>query len=159
MNQITGASEVAAAIQSLARKSYEASRRALIRSVNRVHSVAIDYAPRGPTQSQRRALNKTKRRGKRKATAHTRAMPGGLEKSIERCVEGLDGYVYVAANAPAGKYAARIHDEKGKTWRRRGPGTIAKGVNADEKFIERAINDERQNIIKIIENEHGRVKL
>lgn len=36
---------------------------------------------------------------------------------------------------PGGKYALRIHDEKGKAWRRRGPGTVAKGARADDKFI------------------------
>jgi hypothetical protein len=159
MSQVTGASEVASALLALGRKSFEASQRALNRAVNKVHSTAIRYAPRSPTQAQRRALNKTRRKGKRKADATTRAMPGGLEKSIERRVEGLNGYVYVASNSPGGKYAARIHDGKGKTWKNRGPGTIAKGAKADDKFIERAITDERPNIIKIIEDEHRKVTL
>ena len=159
MSQVTGANEVAAAIQALARKSHDASQRALNRAVNKVHSTAIKYAPRSPTQAQRRAQNKTKKRGKRKADATTRAQPGGLEKSIERRVEGLNAYVYVASNSPAGKYAARIHDGKGKSWRNRGPGTISKGAKADDKFIERAITDEHQNIIKIIEDEHRKVTL
>ena len=50
-----------------------------------------------------------------------------------------DAEVYVAANAEAGKYAKRIHDEKGKTWRKRGPGTVAKGARADDKYILRAV--------------------
>lgn len=45
----------------------------------------------------------------------------------------------MAANAEAGKYAKRIHDEKGKTWRKRGPGTVAKGARADDKYIQRAV--------------------
>ena len=157
---ITGASEIADSIRALARKSYAASQKALKRASLRVQRTAIDYSPRSPTQSQRRgALNKTKRRRKGKAGAFTRAMPGGLEKSIESRVEGLNAYVYVAANAPGGKYAAKIHDEKGKTWSKRGPGTIAKGTKADDKFIARAISDEEQNIIKIIESEHRKVTL
>lgn len=159
MSQVTGANEVAAAILALGRKSFEASQKALVRASNKAQRVAIDYAPRSPTQAQRRALNKTKRKGKRKATATTRAMPGGLEKSIEKRVEGLNAYVYVASNSPGGKYAARIHDGKGKSWRNRGPGTIAKGAKADDKFIERAITDEHQNIVKIIEDEHRKVSL
>lgn len=156
---ITGASEIANSIRALARKSYAASQKALKRASLRVQRTAIDYSPRSPTQSQRRALNKTKRRRRGKAGAFTRAMPGGLEKSIESRVEGLNAYVYVAANAPGGKYAAKIHDEKGKTWKKRGPGTVAKGAKADEKFISRAINDEQQNIVRILEDEHRKVTL
>lgn len=48
---------------------------------------------------------------------------------------------YVSRHSEAGAYARRIHDDKGKTWFNRGIGTIAKGPQADEKFIERAIND------------------
>ena len=51
---------------------------------------------------------------------------------------------------PRGKYVGRITTKK-KDLEAQYSVTIAKGVNADYKFIERAINDERQNIIKIIE--------
>ena len=60
--------------------------------------------------------------------------------------------VFVASNSQAGRYARRIHDEKGVTWRNRGPGTIAKGARADEKFIERAIKDNVQKFRDFIEH-------
>lgn len=125
---------------------------------------AVANAPKGPTAEQARAqrkaawvgkhgagkasiraFNKAQRAGKkrRKANSHSRHAPGGLERSIQWRLLGkglnLDAEVYVAANAEAGKYAKRIHDEKGKTWRKRGPGTVAKGARADDKYILRAV--------------------
>jgi len=53
----------------------------------------------------------------------------------------------------AGRYAWRIHEEKGKTWFKRGKGTIAKGERADEKFIERALKDNADKIREIAESQ------
>lgn len=123
------------------------------------HREAIANAPRSPTQAQLGKAMKAKyvakhgsSRGfskhksaamaRRKPNSHSRPAPGGLEKSIKYKIIGTkepDGMIYVARNAPAGKYAARIHDEKGKTWRKRGLGTVAKGARADDKYILRAI--------------------
>lgn len=109
---------------------------------------AVRNAPRSPTKSQYSATLKRKKR-----TARRRFFPGGLEKSIETETRNAVCTVFVASNSYAGKYAKRIHDEKGKTWRNRGPGTIAKGARADEKFIERAIKDNEGNFQKILEDE------
>ena len=64
--------------------------------------------------------------------------PGGLERSIQ--LETGDDFatVFVPSNSEAADYAVRMHDEKGLTWKHRGPGTQAKGPQADDKFIERA---------------------
>lgn len=64
--------------------------------------------------------------------------PGGLMRSI--MLETGDDYaeVFVASNSEGAAYAVKIHDEKGVTWKHRGPGTQAKGPQADDKFIERA---------------------
>ncbi len=59
----------------------------------------------------------------------------------------------VPSNSGAGKYAKKIHDEKGDTWEERGIGTEAKGDHADHKFIARAIQDRTDDIVKIFENE------
>ncbi len=142
----------------------KALERAMQDAGRQAHKDAIANAPRSPTAAQARAqrksnwvakhgdgkasiraFNKAQRQGKarRKANSHSRHAPGGLMKSIQWRMTGkgfaLDAEIYVAANAEAGKYAKRIHDEKGKTWRRRGPGTVAKGPRADDKFILRAV--------------------
>lgn len=142
----------------------KALEQALRDAARQAHKDAVANAPRGPTAAQERAqrksnwvakrgggqaslraFNAAQRAGKarRKAGSHSRHAPGGLERSIEWRLTGrgfaLDAEIYVAANAEAGKYAKRIHDEKGKTWRRRGPGTVAKGARADDKFILRAV--------------------
>jgi len=95
-------------------------------------------APKSPTMKQRSATLKRKRRTKQKSNA------GGLERSIQYDVMGDTVSVYILQNAEcttAGgfNYAKRIHDEKGKSWFKRGAGTVAKGPQADEKFIQRAV--------------------
>lgn len=107
-------------------------------------------APRSPTMKQLSATLKRKKRTSR------RTYPSGLEKSIEYEVTEQGCSVFVASNSPAGKYAKRIHDEKGKTWRNRGAGTIAKGARADEKFIERALKDNEGKFTAIINDEIGK---
>lgn len=104
-------------------------------------------APKSPTMTERSATLKRKKR-----TA-LRTTPGGLEKSIEYEVKGGTCSVFVASNSYAGKYAKRIHDEKGKSWRKRGPGTIAKGSRADDKFIERAIRDNQDKFLDVFKSE------
>lgn len=138
------------------------------------HAEAFKNAPKSPTAAQERAARKRKweaKHGKSKATtrafnaaqkagkkrrkagSHSRPAPGGLENSIQWRLVGRgarqDAEIYVAANAPAGKYAKRIHDEKGKSWRNRGPGTVAKGARADDKFIERAVEKARKRLASI----------
>ena len=92
-------------------------------------------APRSPTMKQRSATLVRKRRTKQKSA------PGGLERSIVCDIMGDTAIIYVLQNSAAGKYARRIHDMKGKTWWKRGAGTVAKGDRADEKFIYRALKD------------------
>ena len=67
-----------------------------------------------------------------------RLNPGGLGRSI--MMEYGDDHVevFVPSNSEGAGYAEKIHNEKGKTWKERGPGTQAKGPQADDKFIERA---------------------
>ena len=74
-------------------------------------------------------------------------------RSIAVKYDNTNATIFVASNSEAGKYAFRIHEEKGKTWKNRGPGTIAKGSKADDKFIERAIEDTRGQQIAILRNE------
>ena len=129
----------------------------------KVRSVALQYACISPTQAQKNRLKKTRRRGKRKATATTRAKPGGLRRSIEMEVDAarMQASIFVAQNAEAGKYAKRIHDERYISWRKLGPGSIAANNSGKvgEKFIERAITDNEKNIHEALRKKLERIGL
>lgn len=127
---------------------------AAVRALSRCGLIAVreakDNAPISPDNQILSATLRRKRRTARKTT------PGGLEQSISHEVRGGNApecSVFVASNAPAGKYARRIHDEKGVTWHRRGPGTVAKGQRADDKFIERAIRDNHEAFLRCFKDE------
>lgn len=83
----------------------------------------------------------------------TRPTPGGLMRSITFRSDDRVAEIFVPANSPAGSYAFKIHDEKGSAWKERGPGTQAKGAQADDKFILRAINDNARNFTAMVEDE------
>lgn len=129
----------------------------------KVRSVAQQYANISPTQAQKNRLKKTERKGKRKATATTRAKPGGLRRSIEMEVDAIrmQASVFVAQNSEGGKYAKKIHDERYVTWHRLGPGSIAanKSGKIGEKFIERAIVDNEKNIHEALRKKLERIGL
>lgn len=109
-------------------------------------------APRSPTKKQHSKTLKRKRITSRKGF-----FPGGLERSLAyEVLPNGDVSVFVAKNSPAGAYAKRIHDEKGVTWHKRGAGTIAKGTQADEKFIERAVHEHVDEYGKILKREIDR---
>jgi len=146
-NDIQGLDAVNAALRNLTKVAPQAARRAMSRCGLIAVREAKANAPRSPTMKQHSATLKRKKRTAR------RMLPGGLEKSIEFEATETGCSVFVASNSQAGRYARRIHDEKGVTWRNRGPGTIAKGARADEKFIERAIRDNAQNFAHIIDDE------
>jgi hypothetical protein len=142
--------------------------RAMYRIGQLVSTTARTYAPKGPTQAELERLRKAewKLRGKkpsgaqkkawkasRNPRATSRPKPGGLTRSIGMTWDNTNATIFVATNSEAGKYAFRIHEEKGKTWKNRGPGTVAKGPKADEKFITRAIADTQGKQLAILKNE------
>jgi hypothetical protein len=139
-----------------------------------VKDAAKQYAPISPNQSMlnqmrqirlvnagysNKKIRRFKKFGKarRKQSASSRPMPGALQNSITMRNTPDYAEVFVPENSPAGKYAVKIHDEKGQTWRNRGPGTVAKGAQADDKFIERAINDNMPEMDRIIEDQIDKV--
>lgn len=144
---IQGLAALQAALKRLQNAPKDNIRRAMARCGLLAVREAKANAPRSPTMKQYSATLKRKKR-----TRH-RTYPGGLEKSIEYEITQDGCSVFVAKNSFAGKYAKRIHDEKGVTWKNRGPGTIAKGQRADEKFIERAIKDNEAKFTAIVEDE------
>lgn len=150
MTEIVDISGVAQLLARLGKAAPQAARRALSRCGLIAVREAKDNAPISPTMNILSATLRRKRRTARKTT------PGGLEQSIAHEVRGGNApecSVFVASNAPARKYARRIHDEKGVTWHRRGPGTVAKGQRADDKFIERAIRDNHEAFLRCFKDE------
>ncbi len=132
---------------------------------------SVANANRSPTMAQTRAARGSKWDAKgrtpssrqkaawaanRNPRATSRAKPGGLERSI-LSTSGVSmavlafAEVYVPASSEAAAYAAKIHDEKGRTWRNRGAGTIAKGSRADEKFITRALEANAEKFHQIFD--------
>jgi hypothetical protein len=167
VDAVKGLAELKAALASMPLRVRQAAAKGLDRGVRVIHREAIRNALRSPTQAQKDALLKNPakakaRRGKtRKARATSRAKPGGLERSIELFtdVQRMEAIVYVAANSEAGKYAKKMHDEKGLSWGKPGPGSVLKGPRADSKFIARAINDGQTQLGEKIASELRKVEL
>jgi hypothetical protein len=136
-----GLNAVIRELNDIPREMEQARKRAHYRIAVRVHAQARRNAPISPNQEQKDKLKKTKRKGKKKKKdATSRAKPTGLTNSIEFAHNAKQAEIFLPSNAPAGKgYGYIIHEEKGKTWHKRGPGTVAKGPQADDKFIERAV--------------------
>jgi len=158
---LRGVEQAIAELDQMAAAAPDAAHKALTRCALLVHRDAKRNAPRSPSAKILKALRTTSRRTHRKDRATSRPSPGGLERSIEWEVAtfggGVNASVFVSANSEAGKYAARIHDEKGSTWSHRGPGTIQKGARADAWFIERAVKDNEGNMMDIIRSEMDKV--
>ncbi len=153
--KLRSASDLAANLKSDARRFRVAIAQALLLAGGRIRAEAQSYAPISPTQAQKNRLRKTTRKTKKKATAFTRAKPGGLRRSIAFDVDDsrLELSVFIADNAEARDYAERIHDGEGREWRNLGPGSIA--ANAHGKvggmFIDRAVADNEKHLRALIE--------
>jgi hypothetical protein len=129
--------------------------RANYRVAQLVKDTAVKYAPKSPTQAEKRkrsnatAAQWDAAKARRSSRSTSRATPGGLMRSISAKSTEAYAEIFVAANSEAGKYAFGIHELKGRVWRKRGPGTVAKGAKADDKFITRAIDDRAKDIANI----------
>lgn len=147
--QVSIQTETREALRALDRASGETKagiRRALFRIGAVVKRTAVRYAPISPTSAMLRKLGKG-----------DQGTPGGLMRSITFASDAEKAEVFVPSNSEAGKYARKMHDEKGLSWWRRGPGTAAKGPQADHKFILRAIQDEGGTIGRIVDDEMEKV--
>ena len=147
----------------LAVKADQVMERALFRIGTLVRDTAREYAPRSPTSTDLRnsakAKGSTRRRRNRNPRSTSATKPGGLERSIDFKVSPDEVEIFVADNSEAGAYAFFIHEQKGSQWNERGIGTVSKGELADEKFIERAIEDEADAAFRIIEDEMEKLLL
>jgi len=154
---VNGLPEAFARLREIPVEGKVAIERALDRMARLVHRDARRNAPRSPSAKIIRLLRKTKRKTKRNARATSRASPGGLERSIEFAVDHAtqEAAVFVAANGEAAQYAYFIHEQKNMPggWSERGPGTVQKGPQADDKFITRAATDNEKHLRDILENE------
>lgn len=132
---------------------------------------AHTYAPVSPTQAQI-DQERAKRKGvkvsrvanaRRRRKTKVKPEPGGLERSISAAVDGeghdMNISCFVRTPSEAQAYANVIHNEKGKRWHNRGLGTRAKGDKADEKFIERARDDNLQRYFRKLDAEVDRAIL
>lgn len=160
---LSGVEGVLREMQQAGQQIAKQSARAMFRVGALVKDTAQQYAPISPNQTQKNSLLKRgRKRGAggrfvgRKASATSRAKPGSLQASIRFQSDAGKADIYVPSNSPAGKYAEKMHNEKGKSWYRRGIGTVAKGAQADHKFIERAIRDNESKIDAILNDELGR---
>jgi hypothetical protein len=84
--------------------------------------------------------------------AGSRPTPGGLMHSLQAANSMSMAQVYVPTNSVAGSYAFKIHEEKGVSWKKRGPGTRAKGALADAKFITRAATAKARDFLAILKD-------
>jgi len=154
---VRGYEAAAARLQAAAAAGALAIASAMRQIAKVAHREAVKNAPISPTAALLKAARKTDRKVTRKARATSRPKPGGLERSISFMSDGDTAKVFVASNSEAGRYAFRIHNEKGVTWRRRGLGTVAKGGRADEKFIFRAIDQNTDDFRRILKHEIGKI--
>ncbi len=143
------------------RMSAKGTARSMYQIGSRVESLAKNNAPISPAISviNRDRANTGRRKFKRrKASATSGAKPGGIVRSIKMTSDASSTTIFVPRNSEAGTYAGIIHDDKGKTWRKRGLGTVAKGPQADDKYISRGVDTmvKSGNIHTILSANHQR---
>lgn len=106
---------------------------------------ARTYAPRSMTKSE---YVSTLVGGvtERNTTSFT---SGSLKNSITTDVFKDRVEISVPSNSAAGKYAEKMHDEKGKTWKRVGWQNDSK---ATDKYITKAYEDSTKDIDRALDN-------
>ena len=139
------------------RLAREAKRKAIL-SMREYYGKAKPKHVKATAPSQRKKKAATAP-SQRKKKAAPRSMPGTLARSIQCESDEEVASVFIASNAASAAYAAYIHDQKNNKWFNRGIGTVAKGMQADEKFIERAMDDLQPQISKKFEDFIGGASL
>ena len=102
----------------------------------------------------RAALSAMHKQNPKNGRRISRPVPGGLMRALTARSDDNMAEISVPVNSEAGKYGYVIHEEKGIRWKDRGPGTQAKGAQADAKFIARAITDNKATIKSTIKDEY-----
>jgi len=135
----------------------EAQRRGVARAMREIAEELKErgrfYCPISPTKSQ--INNARKAKNLKPSKAKMRSTPGALARSIDCNATDKSAAAYIAAGSEGAAYARYIHDQKGVKWHNRGIGTVAKGPQADEKFLTRALADlEDEGVIEEIISDH-----
>ena len=113
-----------------------------------VQGVARSYSPESPTIAMYARANKSGVTKRKRSNITT----GSLRDSIKMKATKEEASIFIASNSRAGKYAEKMHDQKGTAWRERGKRTEQKGSKADDKFIDRAYADNVRNIDELIDD-------
>ena len=129
-------------------KSYDKGKKKLLKKIGViVQGLARKYCPESPTKSQYAAMNQSGTTERRSSSITT----GSLRDSITHEVGKDFVSINVPSNSRGGKYAEKMHDQKGSAWLNRGPRTKQKGAKADEKFIFRAGKDSEKETDALID--------
>lgn len=151
--EVQGQRELEKALRDAADRVPVAVAKMTKRSAGVLRRTAVAYAPISPSQDQ---LSKAR---KRRGVPLLRAVPGGLMRSIDARAGSDYVEVYVALNSAAGKYAYKMHNLRHITWEKLGVGSMAKGAQAKEKYIFRAIKDREKDLYVILQSEINKVDL
>ena len=112
-----------------------------------VHGEARKNAPRSMTKSEYITTLKT---GKTKRRTFT---TGDLKSSITMELKDDSVEIGVPSNSKGGKYAKKMHDNKGKSgrdgWKKHNRFTAAEG--AKDKYIDRAYDENKQTINRAVD--------
>lgn len=133
---------------SKAGKDYRKGAKRFLKEIgSMIQILASKYAPISPNKGQYKRTLK----GGKTTRANTSFTSGALQDAIIFEVGKDQVSIGVPSNTPAGKYAEKIHEEKGKSWKKRGVATVAKGPKADEKYIYRAADDRADKVDELLD--------
>lgn len=102
-----------------------------------VHGKSRDLCPESPTVAQYAAANKSGKTARNRTAITT----GSLRDSITMQAGTNRVDIFIPANSRGGKYGEKMHDEKGRTWKKLGPRSRQK--NATDKFIFKAYDESK----------------
>ena len=109
-----------------------------------VHKKAMEFSPRSMSKGQYVSTLKGGKT-KRKASSFTR---GSLRSSITAEYGATSVEIGVPVNSKAGDYAEKMHDEKGKSWKKL---SIGKQPKSRDKYIFAAYDDSEKEIDRTLD--------
>jgi hypothetical protein len=110
-----------------------------------VQGRARELCPESPTLSQYARMNKSGKTKRKNSSITT----GSLRDSITVEEKKLAVEIGIPDNSRGGKYAEKIHDQRGREWKNLGPRSQQKG--ATDKFIFKAAEDSKREQSQMID--------